>query len=193
MLLLVCLATSLAALSFEAEELSFKINQGSWRMDGRFYFVNYLADPVSQLIYFPIPVDSLCLRPEILRVELEEADSLTSCTLVQQDAKGFSFRLQLPERGFCTVHIAYTQRLLGNRASYIITTANSWGKPLSYASYKLILEDGISLLHPPFSFQEHSGDSYFWEFYDFSPKGEFEVLFTPAPQGGQHQGGQSPD
>lgn len=178
LLLLAVICTGIFALSFEAEELQFTLNQGNWEMDGLFYFANYADTLVSSPIYFPIPEDSLSLHPEILALEVVE-DSLASCMLSSLRTGGFGFMLTMPARHFCTVRIAYRQALLGKHAKYIITTANSWGKPLAFASYKLKVAAGISLTKLPFPLQQHSDDTYYWEFNDFRPQHEFEVHFLP--------------
>ncbi|MDD2228055.1 MAG: hypothetical protein PHY48_01425 [Candidatus Cloacimonetes bacterium] len=176
LLLLAVFTCSLFALSFEAEELEFTIHKGYWEMDGLFHFANYADTLKSIPIYFPIPEDSLSLHPEIIALEVVE-DSLASCMLSSVQTGGFAFVLSMPAQHFCTVRIAYRQTLIGEKAKYIITTANSWGKPLAYASYKLKVADGISISKLPFPKQQHTADTYFWEFSSFSPATEFEVLF----------------
>lgn len=176
LVLLFCSAVSLGALSFEAEELVFTLQKGSWEMDGLFHFANYQEIEVSQAIYFPIPSDSLSLLPALLALEVIDA-SEASCQLIQQTRGGVSFMLSMPEKSFCTLRIAYQQSLLGNKAKYIITTANFWGKPLSYASYKLIVDSGITISKLPFAEQRITTEGYLWEFYEFSPQHEFELEF----------------
>ncbi|MDD4309486.1 MAG: hypothetical protein PHO32_03835 [Candidatus Cloacimonetes bacterium] len=166
------------ALSFEAEELRFSLQPGFWEMEGLYHFANHTDEPISQVIFFPIPADSLCAVPTISKVELAEPDSLASCVFVQQNNAGFYFRLSMPEKHFCTVQIVYKQVLSGNYASYIITSANKWGKPLSFASYSLVFAHGITITELPFPVQQQGNTGYFWEFYDFSPQGEFLVRFN---------------
>jgi len=175
-LLLTITCLGLAALSFEAEELSFKLAKGYWEMDGLFHFASYADEAVSVPIFFPIPADSLCLQPKLLALEVVE-DSLASCRLTQQTKSGLYFVVNMPPQHFCTVRIAYSQELLGKHASYIITTANAWGRPLNFASYKLMVDNGITVNKLPFPAQTQTVEGYYWEFYDFSPKGEFEIEF----------------
>ncbi len=178
LLIALCVLSSLlVGLSFEAEELQFTLSKGEWEMDGLFHFANYREIEVSQAIYFPIPSDSLSLQPALLALEVIDA-SEASCQLIQQTKGGISFMLSMPEKSFCTLRIAYRQSLLGNKAKYIITTANSWGKPLSYASYKLIVGSETTISKLPFAEQKITTEGYLWEFYEFSPQHEFEVEFN---------------
>jgi len=55
----------LSALSFEAEELDFYLESDLWEMDGLFHFANYDSLSTKELIYFPVPSDSLCLPAKI--------------------------------------------------------------------------------------------------------------------------------
>lgn len=177
LLLLALLSTCACALSFEAEELSFRLEKNFWEMDGLFYFSNLSEAPISQNIYFPIPEDSLCLHPKLITLEVSGEDSLANCKLLQQGKGGFTFLLSMPEKHFCTLRIVYRQLLLGDFASYIITTANAWGKPLQFASYKLDVARDLVITKLPFPDAVQNGDTYFWEFYDFTPSSEFRVEF----------------
>jgi hypothetical protein len=177
LLLLAVFCTGVFALSFEAEELQFTLNKGSWEMDGLFYFANYADSLVSSPIYFPIPEDSLSLHPEILALEVVE-DSLASCMLSSVRTGGFGFMLTMPARHFCTVRIAYRQELKGNTAKYIITTANTWGNALVYANYRLEVAEGITINRLPFSPQKYDDNAYHWEFQNFHPDNEFEIDFS---------------
>lgn len=164
-------------ISFEAEELCFSLQRGSWEMDGLFHFANYTAEQVSKTIYFPIPEDSLSLHPELLLLEVLD-DSLATCRFLTQGKGGFSFALTMPARHFCSLRIAYRQTLRGNTAKYIISTANSWGKPLVYASYGLRVAEGITVTKLPFPPQASYGSEYEWMFENFSPVSEFELEFS---------------
>ncbi len=84
----------------------------------------------------------------------------------------------MPARHFCSLRIAYRQTLRGNTAKYIISTANSWGKPLVYASYGLRVADGITVTKLPFPPQASYGSEYEWMFENFSPVSEFELEFS---------------
>lgn len=166
-----------SALSFEAEELDFTLHLDSIELDGLYHFANYADSCISQLIYFPVPEDSLCLEPELLMLEVVE-DSLSTCELIDQGKQGLNFVLEMPQRSFCTLRIKYRQQLLGNYARYIITTANGWGRPLPYAKYCLKVADEVKLLSLPFPDPQGSEGQYWWEFEDFSPQQEFELQFS---------------
>lgn len=175
LLLLLC-ALNLVALSFEAEELDFTLGKGFWEMDGLFHFTNYDDSTYIGAIFFPIPQDSLALHPELTQLEVVESGE-AKCKFIAQNEHGFSFQLTMPAKHFCTLRIAYRQVLKGNSATYIISTANSWDAPLSYAKYRLKLLDGITLTKAPFSLQSADNNVYTWEFTNFRPQTEFNLGF----------------
>lgn len=176
LVLVVFAGVNYCALSFEAEELDFTLHLDNLMLDGLYHFANYADSSISRVIMFPVPVDSLCLEPELLSLAVVN-DSLSTCQLLGKGKQGFSFMLTMPERSFCTLRISYKQQLRGNYARYIITTANGWGKPLPYAKYSLTVADEVKLLELPFPAPQRSEGHYYWEFSDFSPTREFELKF----------------
>lgn len=177
-LFLIVSATYGAALSFEAEELQFTLQPGYWEVDGLFYFANYAETTFSGPIFFPVPVDSLSLAPELLTLEITE-DSDAKCRLLSQSRAGFSFNLEIPELHFCTLHLVYRQELKGDSATYIITSARAWGQPFEYASYDLRVDPALQITELPFPLQEYNDNCYHWEILDFTPDTEFRVRFAP--------------
>ena len=101
--------------------------------------------------------------------------------MLNQAKKGFTFLLSLPALSFCSLHLDYTQTLKSNYAKYIITTTNSWGRPLPYAKYTLHPGINVQIRSLPFSVQKQEGGNYIWEFFDFAPEKEFEVTFQTIP------------
>jgi len=171
------MAAPCLALGFEAEELDFTLHLDTWELYGLYHFANYDDHEVTQLILFPVPVDSLCLQPELLALEVVEGSGC-SCELLTQDENGLGFSLQMPEKSFCTLLINYKQELKGGRASYIITTANAWGRPLPYAKYTLHVGADVKLTSLPFPDPQGEEGLYYWEFTDFQPQQELEVGFS---------------
>ena len=166
----------LSALTFEAEKLDFYLESDLWEMDGLFHFANYDTVAVKELIYFPVVCDSLCLAVKIKTIAIKDSSG-AEVTLLKQTKDGFTFFLSLPALSFCSLHINYTQTLKSNYAKYIITTANSWGRPLHFAKYTLHPGINVQISSLPFPVQKQEGRNYIWEFYDFSPDKEFEVTF----------------
>ena len=180
LLLLLAEIMMLSALTFEAEELNFYLENDLWEMDGLFHFANYDSLSTHKLIFFPVPSDSLCLPPKIKAIAIQDSNG-AEVTMLNQAKKGFTFLLSLPALSFCSLHLDYTQTLKSNYAKYIITTTNSWGRPLPYAKYTLHPGINVQIRSLPFSVQKQEGRNYIWEFFDFAPEKEFEVTFQTIP------------
>jgi len=180
LLLLLTEIMMLSALTFEAEELDFYLENDLWEMDGLFHFANYDSLSTHKLIFFPVPSDSLCLLPKIKAIAIQDSNG-AEVTMLNQAKNGFTFLLSLPALSFCSLHLDYTQTLKSNYAKYIITTTNSWGRPLPYAKYTLHPGINVQISSLPFPVQKQEGRNYIWEFYDFAPEKEFEVIFQTIP------------
>lgn len=77
--------------------------------------------------------------------------------------------------------IFYRQRLYGNKAEYILTTAEYWGKPLQVANFQLEIPAHVkidSLSYEPDSVDVGQDISrYFWQKSNFMPNKNFIILF----------------
>ena len=180
LLLLLAEIMMLSALTFEAEELNFYLENNLWEIDGLFHFANYDSLSTHKLIFFPVPSDSLCLPPKIKAIAIQDSNG-AEVTMLNQAKNGFTFLLSLPALSFCSLHLDYTQTLKSNYAKYIITTTNSWGRPLPYAKYTLHPGINVQIRSLPFSVQKQEGRNYIWEFFDFSSEEKFEVTFSSIP------------
>lgn len=184
-LLLICLGSfspsSLQArqrgLSFETEQLSFTVQDSLWLFDGDFGFYNSSSQALDQAIYFPVPANETQSQATEVSVVMGEQQQILPVHGISPE--GFWFQLTLPPQSFETVRIRYRQVFQGDRASYVLLSALTWGKPLPYASYRLRLPQGSTLLHLPFADPKISAqdgwDIYYWEFYDFVPEADFEA------------------
>lgn len=192
-LLLILLPVFLAANggpNFEGERLEFRLERIAeesdtllWSVSGDFYFSNLSQEPLSRLIWFPVPSsDSIGVAEDVFVSIPETADSM-SVELIRQTPQGFSFRLDLPERSFAGVRISYRQRISGSEARYVLLTTNAWGRPLPSSEIALRLEPGLELAELPFPNPaiSHDGSSYHWSFLNFVPEKDFILHFRRFP------------
>lgn len=164
---------------FETEQLSFTVQDSLWLFDGDFGFYNSGNQELDQAIYFPVPSNET--QGQAMGVNVVIGEQQQSLPVYKIGPQGFWFQLSMQPQSYETVRIRYQQILQANQASYVLLSALSWGKPLAYASYRLQLPKGSRLLHYPFSDPEFSTenewDIYYWEFYDFVPKTNFEAAW----------------
>lgn len=184
LLLSAALSGAETGLSFEAENIDFCLRKALdpaegliWEASGTYSFSNSSGQAVKQVIAFPIPFGNGQGPQQNLQLEKLEGDPEARVELISTSDLGLSFGLDLPPRSFISLRISYRQRVSGNTASYILTTANTWAQALPSAIYSLYVENGIELcanpLPHPLTLSSKTGNYYFWEFRNFRPKQDF--------------------
>lgn len=163
--------------SFEGEKLDFHLRPEPetgnliWSLNGVYWFSNLSQQPLSQVIAFPVPSDSLCSEAQDLSLIVVSYGDSTSVKLVQQWPQGFSFRLEAPQRRLVAVQIGYHQVLHGKKASYVLMSTNSWGRPLPLSEISLRVDKSLrisSVSLPGYQLESFEGDAlYIWSMSDF--------------------------
>lgn len=96
--------------------------------------------------------------------------------------KGATFKIEIKPEETSKFRISYRQKLLGNRAEYILTTTQSWGRPLEQANYTLIIPNKLSidsLSYTPDSFEtKRDRIIFFWEKENFMPDRNFIIILS---------------
>ena len=102
-------------------------------------FTIYAIPPINLYIQpcsYPFPVDSL--YGDIDSISICRIDSrVTPVRYFENANKNFYFNVSLAPYDFTKYRITYRQKLLKNKAEYILTTTNLWRKPLETVNYKL--------------------------------------------------------
>lgn len=170
-----------SGLSFETEQLSFTVQDSLWHLEGEFGFLNSSPQKVRKTIVFPVLEDSLQSRAMCISVSVSTGDDNIPLPVYDIGPKGFCFSLQMPPESFQIIRIRYRQKLRAKQASYVLLSALSWGKALAYGSYELSLPQDLRLIKHPFgkpAFRQTEGKNvYYWEFYDFMPEEDFELVW----------------
>ena len=80
------------------------------------------------------------------------------------------------------IQISYRQKLLGNRAEYILKSTIGWKKPLDQASYQLIVPSGIRIssfsIAPQDSIVTDGEVVYLWNKYHYMPSENLIFEYT---------------
>ncbi len=184
LLLICCLglyANDFNRLSFTQENLTFRLGKKIWKVDGDYWFTNATDKPVTQKMYFPIPEDTYIMPAEEIELKLKKPLKGQSCKMLSVSEKGFWFEVTLPAKTIAVCNIKYQQKLLGWVAKYVLLTANSWGSPLEYAKYTLIMPSSFKaakLSHRNAKVKQKWNKLYYtWEYTNYQPKTDFEVEF----------------
>ena len=101
---------------------------------------------------------------------------------MQYGDKGASFTIQIEPDSTAVYRICYRQELKGEKAEYILTTTQTWGRPFEQVNYTLTFPRELSLdslSYIPDSLREESNRYiFFWYKENFMPDRNFEIHFS---------------
>lgn len=159
-------------LQFYREDITFEIKDDYFYVDGIYDFCNNGKTEINTSLFYPFPTDSL----------YAEADSIISDTIVLKSPKGFFFNVKIKPYGVGKYRIQYRQKLLGDKAEYILLTTQKWGVPLERGIYRLIAPTNLKIIsfsYPPDQSDEKNNKiTYSWNKKDFMPDKNMEFHFS---------------
>lgn len=165
-------------IKFFSEDLTFKLQQDIFEVDGLYFFRNITDSEVQQVLFYPFP--DVEKYGEISFVSITTQGDTASMLLRQTD-RGAFFRVELQPTEQMAYHIIYRQKLKSKKAKYIIVTAQKWGKPFETADYRLEFPDSLKLtsvsIEPDATFLKGQLNSYTWRRQNFMPTVDFEFEF----------------
>ncbi len=171
--ILSAVGTKAQGLEFYREDLSFRLEQSHFIVDGLYFFCNVSNTPIESNIFYPFPIDSIYGEIDSILVEGVNSESLAFI----RNKKGIYFKCNINEYGKNTIRIKYRQELLANKAEYILTTTKFWNKPFEIVNYRLTVAKELkiaSISYPPDSI---SGQTYLWQKRDFMPTKDMIIEF----------------
>jgi len=159
---------------FFEEHIDFSLDSNYFCINGIYSFQNKNNQDINQQIIFPFAE------------EATEIDSIRVINLYSGRKIDFSrkdnfirFAVYLPVNDTVDVNIFYRQKTSAKN-KYIITSTQSWGKPLETAVYTLTAEKNIiikSFSYSPDSIKGFADRKlYIWEKHSFMPKDDFEII-----------------
>jgi hypothetical protein len=165
-------------IEFFSENLTFRLHQGTFEVDGLYFFRNKTDAEVRQSMIYPFPDVEKYGDISFISIN-REGD--TNTMLRSQNEKGALFMLILQPHEEAAYRIIYRQQLKSNEAKYIILTTQKWGKPFETADYRLEFPNSIQLtnisIEPDSVFQKNNQHTYLWHRKYFMPTVDFEFEF----------------
>jgi hypothetical protein len=169
-----------AQISFYREELEFGLDSAFFSVKGNYFFRNEANREIRPVIYFPVGTAAVEKSIDTL-IAFDVADPEHPFTVLVQDSVAH-FEMKLPPDSRKQVVIYYRQRHDGHRARYILTSTQTWKRPLEYASYRLIAPKEIVIsrfsLGPPKVSDFGTMQIYSWEKKNFMPAEDFRLIFS---------------
>jgi hypothetical protein len=154
-LLLALLAICRAGdLDFVKENIFVSIHApDTMRVRGEYFFVCKNGHPLETTVQYPFPIDSDMAAPRSIRVELKTG------TLAFDTLPGLSsilFRVSIAQGDTAKITISYYQLMKHRTGRYILTTTQTWGKPLVNSTYYLTAPSSVRV-----SFLSYESDSVY--------------------------------
>jgi hypothetical protein len=157
-------------ISFYKENITMKLEKDRFYVSGN-YFLKTAEDQSITLVY-PFPVDSLYGECDSLRIFNLTTNQVIEPLEIKQQAA--ILKVDFGEYKEVEVLISYRQKLLGNKAEYILKTTKSWRKPLEQADYELIVPVELNIakfsIPPDESITTGTEKIFYWSRQDFMPK-----------------------
>ncbi|MBN2018238.1 MAG: hypothetical protein JW794_08955 [Candidatus Cloacimonetes bacterium] len=169
-----------AQLEFYKEDLSFELDKNYFTVEGDYYFRNVGNHNIKATLFYPIPRDSILGVYDSAFVKGQPQQTESPITIIKEN--GFFFNVEVGKKDTACYRISYRQKLLGNKATYIFTTTNTWGKPLEEAAFRLTFPnkqlriDSLSMIPDRLKKNEDSYTIY-WSEKKFMPVQNLVILF----------------
>ncbi|MGE5395819.1 MAG: hypothetical protein ACM3P1_13835 [Candidatus Saccharibacteria bacterium] len=160
--------------AFFEEHIDFALDSSSFCINGIYSFYNSSQEMVIQPILFPFAVTTESID-SIKVVDLNRQQLLS----YKMMTNAIAFTINILPKDTLDIHIFYRQKA-SERNTYILTTTESWSRPLDYASYSLNAPSKMNI--EAFSYQPDSikvtgkHRLYKWRKHNFLPKHDFDII-----------------
>jgi hypothetical protein len=165
-------------ISFFEEHIDFTLDSAYFSINGIYSFYNPTDKAVNQRILFPFAEET----EKIDSINVTDLNNLNKISFRCLD-KAIAFFISLTPYDTVDIHIFYRKKVAAKN-SYILTSTQTWKRPLEKAVYTLTSSLPINekQFSYPFLSKEIINDNYcyFWEMTNFLPDKEFEV-FIQSP------------
>lgn len=164
-------------INFFGEDITFRLDNGYFIVDGIYWFNNESNKPVEKIIYYPFPTDSAAGEVESISIyNLSEQQEEIALDISD---KGLRYLLMIAAKDTAIYRIGYRQKVSNNCVKYILTSTAYWSRPLDWVNYKLITDNKTEIkkfsYEPDRLYQIDNEKIFFWERKDFLPEFDFVI------------------
>jgi hypothetical protein len=170
-------------IDFFKEEITLSVSDSVASVNGLYYFRNNSEHEGKMPIVFPFYADSASLFPDTINAYIvSEKDTTHLDYRKTGEHDAVMIGIPLTPKGITIWHLDYKQKILGPRATYILTSTGAWGKPLEDATYRFIVPASFKevLVWPEADSTINRGKSreYLAHRIDFMPKQNMTIDWT---------------
>ena len=136
---------------FVSEKIEITISDNLCLIEGDYFFLSDYSVPIKKNLFYPFPVDSLLLYPDLIKVKDVQKNKNISFTKTKT---GIYFPIEIPQRKTVIYKVFYSQKIKGNRAEYILTTTQKWGRALEKADFIIKLPKEFELKYLSYEYDK---------------------------------------
>ncbi|MDD3323380.1 MAG: hypothetical protein PHS59_18240 [Paludibacter sp.] len=165
-----------AKISFFEEHIDFSLENNYFTINGIFSFANKNKIPETQQIIFPFANET----DSIDSIRIINLNTLNNLDFIKLKSS-VVFKITVPANDTVDLNIFYRQKKSSTN-KYIITSTQSWGKPLNKAVYSLSTEKELKI--KSFTYQPdtiktiNNKKIYLWYKTEFMPLKDFEIILN---------------
>ncbi|GEM_PF-2499301 len=128
------------SVEFFKEEITLSVSDSQATINGTYYFRNNTDEDWEFPVLFPFYMDSLSLFPFLIRPYFIDSSKVVDLNYrIIENTNSISLAIPLKPHSTTIWHLDYAQKIKAQKARYIITSTNIWGKPLEEATCKFIV------------------------------------------------------
>lgn len=164
-------------LQFYREDIVFKVSADNVVTAAIYQFCNLGEKDFKAPLYYPFPENTRELIDSLVVIDVK-TDTIIP---YREGRSGVLFPILVKAYGQAAYRVCYRQKLIEPEFTYILTSTETWGRPLEFANFELQVPVEISvdsLSYPPDSaFIKNDIQYFFWKKKDFMPGRNFVIGF----------------
>lgn len=160
---------------FSREDVSIYIFEDYVQVEGTYTFRNPSLEPEKVKTTYPLIIDDQIGEPYSISLLDDTGDEIP----YREVDRGIQFEYEMPPGEHKDIHITYKQPYTSNEYTYILTSTQTWGKPLQVARFTVNTAGSLGELNSNYPFSKVSEkelfSQYFYQTQDFYPDRELEL------------------
>lgn len=180
LIILATICSRAQSLEFFRQDMVFEIKNDYFYVDGNYFLCNVGNNIADKNLFYPFPSDISYGKVDSVKiVNLETSEQIK---FYRNKEMGLYFEVKLNPYSVGKYKIKYRQKLYGNKAEYILITAQAWNKPLEIAYFKLMVPENIKITSISYKtdsvYSSQNKEIYVWKIKDFVPKQNMVIKFN---------------
>jgi len=152
---------------FTAETIEITVHPEHVLIQGSYVYENPYPFPITQGFSIPLPVDKD--NPEPVMITVQNINRNSASIPIYFMMGLYRFNLNFKPKEKIIVSVQYRQQAPERNAHYILTTTQSWQRPLVYGCYKIYAKN-VKMTYSSYYLKTDGLKTYYFEQYNFMPQ-----------------------